>query len=261
MAAPNELSFLPDDYLERKARRRTNAICAVLFCIVISAIGGAFTVTERSMREINKQYDDIQSQYADAAKRIEQVEQMQEKQRTMAHQAELTASLLEKIPRSKILARITNGIPQGVSLLDFAMNSSLVTGARAQAQQPQTAFDARKAEIAAQNGSSPAAIAALASQPRLYDVAMKLTGVAPNDGQVAKFIAKLNGTPMFKDVNLVFTDEFQAGDKENKLRKFAIEMSLNPNAPLDDPADSNAKEADGNAKDASNTASTATESK
>ena len=30
-AAPNELSFLPDDYLERKARRRTNAICAVLF--------------------------------------------------------------------------------------------------------------------------------------------------------------------------------------------------------------------------------------
>ena len=45
MAAPNELSFLRDDYLERKARRRTNAICAVLFCVVISAIGGAFTVT------------------------------------------------------------------------------------------------------------------------------------------------------------------------------------------------------------------------
>ena len=34
MGAPNELSFLPDDYLERKARRRANAICAVLFFIV-----------------------------------------------------------------------------------------------------------------------------------------------------------------------------------------------------------------------------------
>ena len=53
MAAPNELSFLPDDYLERKARRRTNAICAVLFCVVISAIGGAFTVTERSRPRSN----------------------------------------------------------------------------------------------------------------------------------------------------------------------------------------------------------------
>ena len=34
MGAPNELSFLPDDYLERKARRRTNAICAVLFFFI-----------------------------------------------------------------------------------------------------------------------------------------------------------------------------------------------------------------------------------
>ena len=95
-AAPNELSFLPDDYLERKARRRTNAICAVLFCVVISAIGGAFTVTEKSMREIEDQYAAVQQQYTDAAKRIEQVQQMQEKQRTMAQQAELTAGLLER---------------------------------------------------------------------------------------------------------------------------------------------------------------------
>jgi Tfp pilus assembly protein PilN len=238
MAAPNELSFLPDDYLERKQRRRTNAICAVLFCIVISSIGGAFTVTERSMREIEKQASDVDMQYTGAAKRIEQYQQMEEKQRTMQHQAELTASLLEKIPRTKVLAKVTNGIPQGVSLLDFAMTSTLATAPQKAA--PQTAFDARKAELDAARGM----VNSMASQPRVYDVMMRLTGVAPNDGQVARFIAKLNSTPMFKDVNLVFTDEFVAGDKENKLRKFAIEMSLNPNAPIDDPSDeANAKTA------------------
>jgi len=230
MAAPNELSFLPDDYLDRKQRRRTNAICAVLFCIVISSIAGAFTVTERSMREIEKQAADVDVQYTSAAKRIDQYQQMEEKQRTMQHQAELTASLLEKVPRTKILARITNGIPQGVSLLDFTMNSTISTLQKAS---PGTAFDARKAELDAARG----VVSAMASQPRLYDVSMRLTGVAPNDGQVSKFITKLNTTPMFKDVNLVFTDEFVAGDKESKLRKFAIEMNLNPNAPLDDPSD------------------------
>ena len=71
---------------------------------------------------------------------------MEEKQRTMQHQAELTASLLEKVPRTKILAKITNGIPQGVSLLDFAMTSTLSSAAQQKA--PQTAFDARKAEVA-----------------------------------------------------------------------------------------------------------------
>jgi len=230
MAAPNELSFLPDDYLERKQRRRTNAICAVLFCIVISAIGGAFTVTEKSMREIEKQASDVDVQYTSAAQRIDQYQQMQEKQRTMQHQAELTASLLEKVPRSKVLAKITNGIPQGVSLLDFTLNSTLSSAAQ---QAPKTAFDARKAEIDAARG----VVSAMASQPRVYDVSMRLTGIAPNDGQVSKFITKINNTPMFKDVNLVFTDEFVAGDKESKLRKFAIEMNLNPNAPLEDPSD------------------------
>ena len=231
-AAPNELSFLPDDYLERKARRRTNAICAVLFCIVISAIGGAFTVTERSMREINKQYDDIQSQYTDAAKRIEQVQQMQEKQRTMAHQAELTAGLLEKVPRSKILAEITNGIPTGVSLIDFAMNSQVMTNVPSAA--PKTAFELRQAEI---NGGNTIAGIPVA-QPRVYDVTMKLSGVASTDVQVAQFIAKLNGAAMFRDVNLLVTEEWKDvngsnSEKGSKMRRFQIELKLNPNFTVD----------------------------
>src|SRR5262249_44627459 len=154
--------------------------------------GGAFTVTERSMREIEKQYTDVEQQYTDAARRIEQVQQMQEKQRTMAHQAELTASLLEKVPRSFILAEITNGIPTGVSLLDFSMASTVASKPAPSA--PKTAFDVRKAEIDAANGNALNGLAT--AQVKTYDVNMKITGVAPNDVQVAQFIAKLNGSSM-----------------------------------------------------------------
>ena len=55
-SAPNELSFLPDDYLARKAQRRTNIFCAVLFCIVMTGIGAAFKVSEVRNREIEKQH-------------------------------------------------------------------------------------------------------------------------------------------------------------------------------------------------------------
>src|SRR3954471_18723186 len=131
MAAPNELSFLPDDYLERKQRRRTNVICAILFCIVLGAIGSAFWVTEKSMREIDQQAVAVDQQYTEAAKKIEQFQELQEKQRTMAHQAELTASLLEKVPRSFLLAEITNGLPPGISLLDFNLEARIATNAPA----------------------------------------------------------------------------------------------------------------------------------
>lgn len=226
MAAPNELSFLPDDYLERKARRRTNAICAVLFCVVISGIGGAFTVTERSMREIQSQYEAVQVQYTDAAKRIEQVQQMQEKQRKMAQQAELTAGLLEKVPRSFILAELTNGIPTGVSLLDFRLESTVRSGPP---PRPKTAFEIRQAQVSAQNGI----LNIPTPQAKTYDVTMRLNGIANSDDLVGDFIGTLSKSKMFYDVNLLYTDEHKQADEDVKLRKFQIEMKLDPRAQVD----------------------------
>ena len=227
MAAPNELSFLPDDYLERKARRRTNAICAVLFCVVISAIGGAFTVTEKAMREIEAQYAQVQDQYANAAKRIEQVQQMQDKQRKMAQQAELTAGLLEKVPRSFILAELTNGIPEGVSLLDFRLDSVIQSGPPAR---PKTAFELRQAQVQAQNGI----LNIPTPQAKQYDVTMRINGVATTDDLVGDFIGSLSKSRMFHDVNLLFTEEHKSeADKDVKLRKFQIELKLDPRAQVD----------------------------
>jgi Tfp pilus assembly protein PilN len=246
MGAPNELSFLPDDYLERKARRRTNAICAVLFCIVMGAIGSAFWVSEKSMREIDGQYAQVQQQYTEAAKRIDQVTQMQEKQRTMAHQAELTASLLEKVPRSFVLAELTNAIPTGLSLLDFQLNAQVRSAPAPVAKNSNSAFAARQAELgqspAGGGGAAASAISLLASaQPRQYDVTMRATGVAQTDVQVSNFISKLNQSKLLQDVNLLFTEEFVQTERDEKgnmvkgekLRKFQLELSLNPEAKVD----------------------------
>jgi len=94
MASPNELSFLPDDYLERKAQRRTNVVCALLFLVVMVAIGSTFTITERSGRAVENEHATIEKQYTEAAKRIQLKTQLEEKQATMEKQAELSASLL-----------------------------------------------------------------------------------------------------------------------------------------------------------------------
>src|SRR5262245_9710447 len=145
MASPNELSFLPDDYLERKAQRRTNAICAVLFLIVMVAIGSAFSFTERAVRTVEREPSQVDAEFTEAAKRIELVQQLQDKQKRMAQQAELAASLLEKVPRSFILAEITNSLPVGVSLLDMTMESKQRVAA-APAAAPKTAFERKRAD-------------------------------------------------------------------------------------------------------------------
>jgi Tfp pilus assembly protein PilN len=230
MASPNQLSFLPDDYLERKAQRRTNVICAGLFLVVMVAIGGAFTFTERSTRDVDKRHDEKLKEFTAEARRIQQAEKMQEKQRTMARQAELAASLLEKVPRSFMLAEFTNALPPGVSLVDFNMEAKVkrpagAPGAGGTAFQQKQA--ARKAAKSAPDQSTTANQQP-ASDAKAFDVSMKLTGLAQTDVQVAQFIRKLNESKLLKDVNLVISDEYV---KEGEtLRKFQIECMLDPTA-------------------------------
>jgi len=219
--SPNQLSFLPDDYLELKARRRTNVICASLFVVVSLALGAAFTLDQRANRQVEAREAEVDQRYAEAAKRIVQVEQMQVKQRQLARQAELSASLLEKVPRSFILAQITNSLPAGVSLLEFKLESKV----RATPPQPaRTAFEQRKADVEAQKKSA----APPPPEPKRYDVMMKLAGVAETDVQVAQFINKLSQSPLLREVNLLVSDQYTQG--EDKLRRFELEMTLRPEA-------------------------------
>jgi hypothetical protein len=62
----------------------------------------------------------------------------------------------------------------------------------------------------------------------VYDVTMKITGVADTDVQVAQLITKLNRSPLFKDVNLLISDHFERSGQT--LRKFQIELGLVPDA-------------------------------
>jgi hypothetical protein len=219
-------SFLPDDYLERKAARRTNAICAVLFLLVIGGVGSAFTISENATKAIDKQYNKIEEQYVSEAKRIEQVRQMHEKQQRMARQAEVTASLLEKVRRSDILAEVTNCMSPGVSLLEFTLESKLRQATGSSGAPALTAYEMKK--LARENANKPRE--ETQSMAKVFDVYMKVTGTAYNDGQVAQYIARLTRSKLLKDVNLAVTDEYVMGD--DKLRKFQIEMMLNPDADL-----------------------------
>lgn len=227
MSAPNQLSFLPDDYLARKAQRRTNVICATLFVIVMVAIAAAFMLSDQATRDLVRHHDAVSTQYAEAAKRLDTVKQMQEKQRRMAHQAEVTASLLERVPRSYLLAEFTNSMPAGVSLLDLTLDARVRQTAAPVAKTP---FEQKKAELEAKKKGPAPPVA----QAKLYDVGMKLTGVAQTDVQVAQFINKLSRSKLLSDVNLVIVDQFKLDDA-TEVRKFTLEMMLRAGAAVDPP--------------------------
>lgn len=210
--SPNELSFLPEDYLERKGRRRANFLCGALSVVVMGTIGSAFAVCERSMRSLDAAAAEVNRQSDEAAVRIVQMDKLHAAQKQLVQHAELAATLVERVPRTNLLAELTNSLPSGTSLLEFYMESNVRPAAA-----PQNG-EARKTD----------------DRP-VIDVKMRLAGIADNDVQVAQFLNRLNHSKLFKDVNLVITDSF-VQDKVT-LRRFQIEMMLNPDAEVrDEPA-------------------------
>jgi Tfp pilus assembly protein PilN len=170
----------------------------------------------------------VKARYADEAGQIEAVKRMHAKQRQIVQHAELAAALVEKVPRSNVLAEFTNSLPAGASLLEVSLESRPQAAKPAAA--PGTAFDARVAAA----GGAAAAQKKQASEPPKFDVYIKLTGVAETDVQVAQFISKLTASPLLRDVNLVETNTF--GKDKATLRRFQLELMISPTAEVRDGA-------------------------
>lgn len=227
MNAPNQLSFLPDDYLIRRAQHRANLLCASLFVVMIGAIAIAFSIADRRMRDAERRHAAVDAQYVEAAKRIRQLQQMQDKQRVLTRQAELASTLIDRVPRSYMLAQITNLLPPGVTLTDLDLSTrKRVT----QVVETKSAFEKKKQA----KGKGKADL--LPPLPDPLDVSLKLTGRAATNAEVAQFMTRLKESDLFSSVDLVISSQFDrsadAASEQAGLRKFTIDILVNPKADI-----------------------------
>jgi Tfp pilus assembly protein PilN len=239
-------SFLPEDYLDQKAERRTNVISLSLFAIVMVAVFAAFLVTNRQWSQVRSARAAVNEQYDQAAVQIETLNELEQQKNQMLSKARLAAALVERVPRSILLAELINRMPPRLGLLEFELKSQKVKAPR-RAPQRQGATGrigptrARTREEAAELREDKQVEA-----PQ-YQVSLKLVGVAPTDVEVSQYITELNNYPLLKDVNLEYSEERKLdGDK---MRQFEIQMTLDPRADVRDAAPTIKRNSVGDAMD------------
>lgn len=214
-----KVNFLPEDYMEKKAQRRTNVVCLGLFVIVMAGVGSGFAVTERRQRMVNERMGTINKEMQQASKSLQQLKMLEAKREEMMKKASISASLMEPVPRSLLLATVTNDLPVGVSLTEFKLSSKDVS------KQVQTYTRAsrtrnKKAPVAKGKEKDNKEYVA----PKQWETTMEITGLAPTDLQVAQLIAQLGKFRLFKAVNLVYSEEHEEGDEV--LRKYKLVVIL-----------------------------------
>jgi len=222
--APNQLDFLPDDYLAGRARARANRLYSALLTVVIVGVGGGFVVAERSLDDLRAEHAAVVAEFEREATRIERFRQLQQRQAAVDARAALAAALVEKLPRTRLLAEVADALPAGVALTDF----TLVSKARA-AKAAAPADPAAKRRAAKTAKSAKADAAPPKPQPKTYDVMAKVGGVARSDAEVAAAIGNFSRSTLFRDVTLI--QSRQATHLGEPVKKFEVELVLTDNPP------------------------------
>lgn len=191
------INLIPQDYLRQRMQRRVNFVSVILLAVVISGVIGAATVTDRSKNHTQDVRDRIQDEYGQAAKLIRQMQVLEARKAMMLDKAQLTAALVERVPRSTLLAIITNARPKGTSLLKVNLNTRVA-----------------KETIPGAGRLSPTGTTVLSGESRSNTaprtnlvVDLAITGLAHSDADVAKFIANLAGNRLVETVDLTFSQE------------------------------------------------------
>lgn len=227
----NVINFLPEDYQERRSRRRANIVCLIMAgasVVVLGLVVGLLFLSAIGMSAMRALVD---QQYRQASLQIEQLKQLEARKADLIRKVELSTDLLERVPRSQLLARLTNCLPAKAGLMGVVMKAEDVevpVGSAAAVKAVAQATDAQDASKAgAKRGSSGKK--GKADTVKVKQWVFHVDGVAPTDMEVAEYIARLGADPLFRDVDLQFSEEFPY--KEGvQMRKFQLSFRLSPEA-------------------------------
>lgn len=213
MATQN--SFLPEDYLDRKIARRTNLICVGLFMVMIAAIGAAFYVQNRQDQGTRAELVEVNNTFTKRADQLRQIKELQQQQQQMIDKARVVQQLIERVPRSIILAEMINDMPPALSLLEFDLDTKAAPTPRSL-----TALDRAKAKQQADADKEAGKIEIV---PR--EVTITIEGIAEKEKQITEFMAHLTHHPLFDTVGLQFIEKDTI--EKTDLFRFGITMRLN----------------------------------
>ena len=229
-------SFLPEDYVAQKVELRANILCLSLFGLVMFGVVAAFFVTNRQWLNVRAEQEAITAQYTEQAQRIEQLKKLEQQKSEMVAKAEITTALIEKVPRSVLLAELVTRMPADITLLDLKLESKRLKDDAPAATAAPAAGAPGAPKVRTLSGG-PSVVApgpgvkspeSSKVRPPRFEYKLTIQGVGKTNNDVADYLAGLNACELLTRVELKHIKPKEI-DKID-LREFSIEAVLRPDA-------------------------------
>jgi Tfp pilus assembly protein PilN len=171
---------------------RGAALCAIVAALAIAASAAALESSRRSLAALDARAAAVDRDWADAAGQVKAAMDLRHAQQSIVRQAECAETLLEKNPRSAILADVTNALPAGCWLERLTLDAADVDSS---------------ADAAADE-----------------NVRVTVTGFAPGESAVSKFVLQLRQSNLLHDVKLRQCDS--AAQTGMNLNRFRVDLCV-----------------------------------
>lgn len=207
MSSWKQESFLPEDYVKSKGERRANMLSLTLFGVMMLAVVAAFFATNRKWMSVRNEQRSINAMYVREAEKIEELKALEVQRSDMINKAEVTAALVERVPRSVLFAELVRRMPEDLTLTELELESEEVKvarGARSSggvrtltgAGEKSKSKDKKKEEEAGSTVYVPQ-----------YNQTLRIMGVGLENDDIATYIENLRSSELLDSVELRFIKE------------------------------------------------------
>ncbi len=221
-------SFLPAEYVKNKSQTRANFVALLLFTIVMAGVIGVFVVNHQRWREVSAQAKLISTQFSEEAEKIEQLKGLETQRADLLDRAEVVTALIDRVPRSVMMAEIVRGMPDGMTLTVVDLE-----GERVKPPAPKVDPKANKGKTKSLSAKSTGkdkeeALAPEKVLPPKFRHTLTIEGLADQNEKITDFLANLKASPLFVEVELPLIAATIVDQVE--WRKFKITMRLREDA-------------------------------
>lgn len=206
----NEINFLPQAFMNQRARKRRVYRQVMLVLIAAAALTAWFLVERHQIATLRGQTEVLEANAAAAEGHSSESARLRNRVAELSRQIDAARQLACPVSCTQVVATIGRLTPQAVSVRLLRVRQDQIK------VQPPPSTPARSAA-----GKKP--VKTEPPQP-LTVLRVELEAVAPSDEQIADFVGRLAEHPLFDNVKLHYTRSTRVGDYG--VRQFSIEMAV-----------------------------------
>jgi hypothetical protein len=188
-------------------------------------------VTNRQWLQVKKSQEQISGQYTQEAAKIEQLKTLEAQKAEMMEKAELTTALIERVPRSVLMAELITRMPDDITLLELSLVSKRIKEAPPPAKDAKTGPQIKTLSTVKPVSTKPGVKDPVVPEkivPPKFEYTLHMVGVARVNNNIADYIQSLKNCPLLDGTDLKYIKEITI--EKLDLRKFEIEATIRKDA-------------------------------